>query len=55
MLEINQQVSKMKPKWSQLNWREITVRVGRIQRQIYKRTLEGKEVHGLQRVILGLF
>jgi RNA-directed DNA polymerase len=55
MLEIDQQVSKMKPKWSQLNWREITIRVSRIQRQIYKRTLEGKEVHGLQRALLGLF
>lgn len=55
MLENNNEVSKMKPKWSELNWREITIRVGRIQRQIHKRTLEGEEIHGLQRVLLGLF
>lgn len=55
MLEINQQVSKMKAKWSQLNWKDITIRVGRIQRQIYKWTLEGKEVHKLQRVLINLF
>jgi len=55
MLEINQEVSKMKPEWAKLNWKEIAIRVNRIQRQIYKRTLEGREIHGLQRVLLGLF
>jgi RNA-directed DNA polymerase len=55
MLGNNQRVSKMNPTWSKLNWREITIRVNRIQMQIHKRTLEGKEVHGLQRVLLGLF
>lgn len=55
MLENNKKVSKMKPEWAKLDWKEITIRVNRIQRQIYKRTLEGKEIHGLQRVLLGLF
>lgn len=55
MLGIDNRVSEMKPKWSQLNWREITTRVGRIQRQIYRWTSEGKEVHGLQRVLINLF
>jgi RNA-directed DNA polymerase len=55
MLEINQKVSKIKSRWSQLNWRDITIRTSRIQRQIYRRALEGKEVHELQRVLRNLF
>nr|YP_006072997.1 hypothetical protein [Nitella hyalina]AEH42862.1 hypothetical protein [Nitella hyalina] len=45
----------MESRWSQLNWGDITKRVLRIQKQIYERTLEGKEVHELQRVLTGLF
>ena len=55
MLGSNNKVSKMKTEWPKLDWRAITIRVSRIQRQIYKRASEGKEVHGLQRVLTELF
>lgn len=54
MLGINQRISKIKLDWSQLDWKYINKRVLRVQKQIYKRTLEGEEVHGLQRVLTGL-
>ena len=47
--------SKIKPDWSQLDWKAITTRVSRIQRQIYKRTLAGESVHGPQRALVELF
>lgn len=55
MLEINHEVSKMKTRWAQLNWRDITKRVYRIQKQIYRRTLKGESVHKLQNVLTNLF
>lgn len=55
MLEINHEVSKIQTRWAQLNWREITKRVNRIQKQIYRQTLKGENVHKLQNVLTNLF
>ena len=54
MLEINHEVSKIKTPWGLLNWRQITKRVYRIQKQIYRRTLKGENVHKLQDVLTNL-
>lgn len=58
MLENNEKVSKMKPQWNLLDWSSINVRVFRIQKQIYKYSVENRgveEIHRLQRVLTNMF